>query len=129
MLDALVLVAEALFEAQHLLADHRETEMPRLDDAGVDGADRDFMRTLAADLDELVVAGQVREADADAYLMDGIVAQGIPVGRPGAMAQPGALVAAVGGDADQVAGGSLHAVGGRENASQIGIGRMIGRQF
>jgi hypothetical protein len=44
------------------------------------------------------------------------------------VAQPGALVAARAGDADQVAGGALHAAGGRENARQIGINRIGGGQ-
>jgi hypothetical protein len=59
LLDALVLVAEALFEAQHALADDREAEMARLDDAGVDGADGDLVGALAADLDEVVVGRRV----------------------------------------------------------------------
>jgi hypothetical protein len=51
-LDALVLVAEALFQAQHALAHHREAEVARLDDAGVDRADRDFVHAVAFDADE-----------------------------------------------------------------------------
>jgi hypothetical protein len=52
---ALVLVAQALLELEHTFAHHRETEVPRLDDAGMDGADRNFVRALAADLDEVVI--------------------------------------------------------------------------
>ena len=122
LLDALVLVAEALLEAQHPLADHREAEMARLDDAGMDGADRDLVGALAADLDEVVVARRIGKSDAHAP--HGVVAQRKPVRRPGAMAQPGPLVAALGGNADQVARRALHAVGGREDAGEIGIDGM-----
>mgnify|MGYP006213732327 CR=1 FL=1 len=47
--DALVHVAEPLLEPQHLLADDGETEMPGLDRAGVDGADRNFVHAVAFD--------------------------------------------------------------------------------
>jgi hypothetical protein len=124
-LDALVLVAEAFFEAQHALADDREAEVARLDDAGVDGADRDFVGALAADLDEVVVGRRVGEA---AGRQRGVVAQRIPAGGPAAMAQPGALVAALAGDADHVARGALHAVGGGEDGGQVGVTRGVFRQ-
>ena len=85
--------------------------------------DRATRVALAADLHEIVVARQVGKTDADAHFVHRIVAQRKPVGRPAAMAQPGALVAAVAGDADQVARGALHAAGGGEDARQVRIAR------
>ena len=123
-LDALVLVAEALLQAQQALADHRKSEVARLDDAGMDGADGNLVRALAADLDEVVVGWRIGETAP----LAGIVAQREPVGRPGAVAQPGALVAALRGNADQVARRPLHAVGRREDAGQVGIGGVVRRQ-
>ncbi len=52
LLDALVRVAQALLEAQHLLADDREAEMSGLDDAGVHRPDRDLVHAVAFDADE-----------------------------------------------------------------------------
>jgi hypothetical protein len=53
--DSLVRVAEPLFQAQHLLADDRKAEVPRLDDPGMNRADRDLMDAVAADANERVV--------------------------------------------------------------------------
>ncbi len=54
-LDALVHVAEALLEPQHLLADHGEAEVAGLDDAGVHGADGNLVHAVAFDPHECVV--------------------------------------------------------------------------
>ena len=51
-----VLVAELDLERQHLLAVTLETEMPRLDDAGVHGADGDLVDTAAGDREEAMSA-------------------------------------------------------------------------
>ena len=48
-LDALVHVAEALFEPHHGLAVGGEAEMARLDDAGMHRADRNLMQAFAFD--------------------------------------------------------------------------------
>jgi hypothetical protein len=47
-----VLVAEALLEAQHFLADDRKAEVPRLDDSRMHRADRDFVHAIACDANE-----------------------------------------------------------------------------
>jgi hypothetical protein len=46
-IDALVHVAEPLLQARHGLAIRRETEMARLDDAGMDRTDRDLVKAVA----------------------------------------------------------------------------------
>ena len=53
-LDALVHVAEALFEPHHGLAVGGEAEMSRLDDAGVHRPDRNLMQRFAFDGQEIV---------------------------------------------------------------------------
>ena len=53
-LDALVHVAEPLFEPHHGLAAGGEAEMSGLDDAGMHRADRNLMQALALDRQELV---------------------------------------------------------------------------
>ena len=52
--DALVHIAEPLFEPRHRLAIGGEAEMPGLDDAGMDRADRDLVQALALDRQEIV---------------------------------------------------------------------------
>ena len=44
------------------------------------------------------------------------------------VAQPGALVAALGGNADEVARRPLHAVGGGEDAGEVGVDGIFRRQ-
>jgi hypothetical protein len=121
-LDALVLVAEALFQAQHALADDREAEVARLDDAGVDGADGNFVGALAADLDEVVVARRVGEAAGPRPRRG--AADTSPAGQAPWRSQgrwsPPSL-----GDADHVARGPLHAVGGGEDAGEVGVTRGV----
>ena len=53
-LDALVHITEALLEPQYLLADDRESKVPRLDDAGVHGTDRNLVHALALDAHEFI---------------------------------------------------------------------------
>ena len=50
-------IAEPLFQAHHRLAVGGEAEMPWLDDAGMDGADRDLVQILSFDWQELVRIG------------------------------------------------------------------------
>ncbi len=52
-LDAAVLVAERDLQVEDLLAVALEAEVPRLDDAGVDRADRDLVDLLALDAVEV----------------------------------------------------------------------------
>jgi hypothetical protein len=120
---ALVGVTQTLFQTQYAVADDRETEVSRLDGAGVDRADRNLVHAIAFNLDERIgVELAHRRADE-------ILAQRIGVGRPGAMAQPLAVIhCTLGLDAEQVEGGTLHAVGLREDVRQIGIGRRFSRQ-
>ena len=54
--DSLVGVAQALLQAEDLLAHHGEPEVPRLDGAGVDRPDRDLVHSVAGDRDERVAA-------------------------------------------------------------------------
>ena len=56
-LDALVHIAEPLLEPHHRLAVGGEAEMPGLDDAGMDRADRDLVQILALDGQEGVRVG------------------------------------------------------------------------
>ena len=53
-LGALVHIAKALFEPHHRLAVGGEAEMPGLDDAGMDRADRDLVQILALDGEERI---------------------------------------------------------------------------
>ena len=65
-LDAAVLVAERDLEVEDLLAVALEAEVARLDDAGVDRADRDLVHLLALDREERVHArGSRRVAAAE----------------------------------------------------------------
>ncbi len=54
LLDALVLVAEPLFETQDALADDGEAEMSRFDRAGMHRPDGNFVHAFAFDADEWV---------------------------------------------------------------------------
>ena len=56
-LDAAVLIAERDLQVEDLLAVALEAEVPRLDDAGVNRADRDLVDLLSLD------AVEVRDAD------------------------------------------------------------------
>ena len=58
--DALVHIAEALFEPHHGLAAGGEAKMSRLDDAGVHRADRNLMQRFAFDGKEIVWGPRLR---------------------------------------------------------------------
>ena len=116
-LDALVHVAQVLFEPQHLLADDREAEVARLDDAGVHRADGDLVHAVAFDAHEGVVGGQ-RAGGGRRRL--GVVLQRRRSGRPHAVVQPGALVAAaLGLQTGQVGHRALHPRRTREGGRQV----------
>ena len=59
LLDAAMLVAERDFQVQHFFARALEAEMARLDDAGMDRADGDFVNLAAVHAEELAVGGRV----------------------------------------------------------------------
>ena len=59
LLHAAMLIAERDFQVQHFFARALETEMARLDDAGVDRADRDFVNLAAVHAKEFAVGGRV----------------------------------------------------------------------
>ena len=121
LVDALVHVAQALLEAQHLLADDGEAEVAGLDDAGVDGAHRDLVHAVALDAHEVVVGERVGRQPGGIE----VAAQREGLRGPGAVAQPGARVGrARGADAQQVEERALHAAGGREEPRQV---RVAGR--
>ena len=120
--DALVLVAKPLFQAQHAVADDRKTEVSRLDGAGMDRADGNFMDAFAGDGNEGIAIGFGREYGVAVE----ILAQRMHVAWPGTVAYPFALVVCAGGvQAEQVGGGALHPVGAGEEIADIGIGRTL----
>ena len=59
LLHAAMLVAERDLQMQHFFARALETEMARLDDAGMDGADRDFVNFAAIHAEKFAVRGRV----------------------------------------------------------------------
>jgi hypothetical protein len=96
-----------------------KAEVARLDGAGVDRAHRNFVDAVAFHADEGIGVGVVAGGPAGVE----ILAQRERVRRPGAVAQPLALVhRALGADAEQVEGGALHAVGLGEDAREVRIG-------
>ena len=120
--------AKPLFQAEHALTGDGKTKVPRLDDAGVDRADGDFMHTIAFDTHEgvvLVVCLELR--------VRCVVAQRIVVGRPVGVAQPRALigltadiVCADGHGAEHVHHRPLHAVSRRKDRHKVGEERFGG---
>ena len=113
-LDALVDVAEALFQAHHRLAIGGEAEMAGLDDAGMHRADRDLVQALALDREEIVrrlVAGRTgRGGERMAH-------------APVAMVEPGALVRqALRVESEQVADGALEPQRRRVMQADAGVG-------
>ena len=72
-LHAAMLIAERDFQVKHVLAVALEAEVPRLDDARVDGADGDLVDLVALD------AVEVGHADQDAALARGARRRG-PIG-------------------------------------------------
>jgi hypothetical protein len=125
LLDSLVLVAQAFFQSQDLLADDREAEVSRLDRAGVHRTDRDFVHAFAFDADELVVVSRRRCAGAGE-----IPAQGEFFARPCAMAQPSTRVGrlcarACGANAHEIESGSLHASRTGKQVRNVRVGRLV----
>ena len=109
-------VTQALFQTQHPLAENRKTEMSRLDGAGMNRPDRNFVHTFSADRHESIVVLAARRG------LGGIeiVPQRVGLPRPRAMAQPGTLIArAFRADAKHVGHGSLHAIGRRKQIAQV----------
>ena len=107
-LDALVRVAEALFEAQHLLADDREAEVARLDHAGVHRPDGDLVHAVAGDAHERVVVDR-----GDRALRFAVAAQREKSGRPAVVPQPGPQIAVLRTQTQQIVQRALHAQRGR----------------
>ena len=123
-LHALVHVAEALLQAQHLLADHREAEVARLDDPGMYRTDRDLVNAVAFDVHERIVVGKSVGGN-DRQV--GVVAQRARAGLPQPVVEPGPRVARSGcADAEQVRRGALHARGIREGDGEV---RPVARRF
>ena len=58
-LHAAMLIAERDLQVQHFFAGALEAEMARLDDAGVDRADRDFVNLAAIHAKEFAVGGRI----------------------------------------------------------------------
>jgi hypothetical protein len=127
LLDALVRVAESLLQPQYLLADDREPEMTRLDDAGMHWADRYFVHAVAGHAHELVI---IRRHGIAGRAVTGLC-QRVLVRRPGAMAQPWPLIRGVGAQAAKVECGALHALGRRVQLLQpaIELAAFRERQF
>ena len=117
LLDALVHPAQPLLEPQHLFAHDLEAKVPRLDDSGVHGADRDLVHAVALDPHERIfflalLPGRLRlEVAAQRELVD----------RPAREPQPRPLVVAIGRDAHEVEGGALHPVRSRKDRRQVRV--------
>jgi len=123
LFDPFVRPAQAFFQTQHAFTHRREAEMAGLDDAGVDRANGDFMHAIAFDANESIVFVFRLKTS-----IRGVTAQREIVGRPVVVAQPGAQIAGVRADAEQVARGTLHAVGSRERQREVRENRIVGRQ-
>ena len=120
-LDTAVRVAEALLEAQHLFAHHRETEVPGLDGTGVDRADGDLVHAIAFDAHVRIrLPGAGRD-----FAHVRVAAQRETAYRPRAVLQPRACVDRAGCDmAEEIVDRALHARRAREHPRQIGITRV-----
>src|SRR5207302_2531123 len=125
LLDPLVRVTEPLLQPQDLLADDREAEMPRLDDAGMHRTDRNLVHAFSLDPDERIAVVGLRKA---ARATD-VLAQRERALGPCAMAQPFALIGAVlGMNAKQVVGGALHPAGARVEIGNARVARSLARE-
>ena len=103
--------------------------MPRLDGAGVDRADRDLVHAFALDPDERIVVRRGLEVNLPARGVVEVLAQRKHASRPGPVPQPLAVIgAALRMHAEQIIGGALHAVGGREQVRKPGIARVLALQ-
>src|SRR5271170_1629497 len=81
--DALVYIAEPLLEADDRLAAGGEAKMPRLDDPGMDGADRNLMQPLALGSEKTIRRGLTRGRRPGAERM---------TNRPTSMVEPRTLI-------------------------------------
>ena len=127
-----MLVAEPLLEPQHALADHREAEVPGLDDAGVHRPDRDLVHAVAFDRDE----GVARIAWDKGGVGGNVAPQRMRIVTPCAMPKPAASVGPRAFDVvrlepRQVEHRALHPPGAGKERGKVGIDRPgIGhRQF
>ena len=115
LLDATMGVEQARFEVQHHLADGREAEVPRLDDAGVDRPDRDLDDAVA------VQAVERLHRRRDARRRRGrieVLAQRVDASRPLLVQDQAARVRVpLGFQAQQVAHLALVPVRGRQDAA------------
>jgi hypothetical protein len=119
LFDTFVLVAEVLFQPKYALTHHRKAEVPRLDDPGMHRTDGNLMYAIAFHHDERVVLRRCGKS-----FKPGVLApQRKIVLRPGAMAQPRALVGRpLRNQADQVTTGALHPSRRRKNPGNFRIG-------
>src|SRR5438552_4068179 len=120
-LDAFMRVPEALFQPQDALADHREAEMPGLDDAGMHRTDGDLVHPLALDRNEGIAWIARREARVERH----VAAQGESVLAPCPMPQPAARVAHSSAQPHQIRDRALHPARGRKDDRNIRIGLAI----
>jgi hypothetical protein len=109
-------IAQARLEPQHALADDREAEMSRLDDAGMHRSYRHLVHAFAFDPDERIAG----IAGGELRLQGDRAAQRERAIAPGPMAQPSALVVAR-AQAQEVADRPLHAGGGGEDARGVRV--------
>src|SRR6266403_468226 len=117
-LDAFMRVAKTFFVLQDALADHREAEMPGLDDAGMHRTDRDLVHPLALYRNEGVAWIARREARVECH----IASQGEGVLAPCPMPQPAARVTHCSAQPHQIRDRALHAACGRKDVRNIRIG-------
>ncbi len=123
LVDALVRVAQALLEAQYLFAYDGETEVAGLDDARMDGPDRNLVHAVALDPHEGIRFLHVGRGGSLE-----ILAQWKFVLAPGAVTQPRAIViGTVRRDAEEVAKRALHAARRWKEAGEVGIGGIARR--
>jgi hypothetical protein len=110
-------VAKALFKAQNLFADHREAKVSRLDDAGMNGPDRNLVNAVAFHLHEGI---RLRLGGALRCAID-IVTQRKCRLWPARVPQPAAMVRVRASDAKQIEDGAFHSFGRREELRKTRI--------
>src|ERR1700694_629556 len=115
--DPLVGVAEALLQPEHFLAYDLKAEMPRFDDPGVHGPDRNLVHAVAGDAHE----GIILLTGLPFWRGDEVSPQRKLVDRPRGLPGPRPLIVGVALHADEIEGRALHAVGGREDRREVGI--------
>lgn len=109
--------AQALLKPQNFFTDDREPEVPRLDYAGMNGADRNLVYTIAGNTQEWIMLLRVVES----LRAVKIPSQGKGRIGPSAVAKPRPLIAGLGRlNAEQIKHGALHTGSYREHAGKIG---------